>query len=99
MKPRDPAHAPHRRHERTVYEVELRLMPQATSLLSLKIMAVLHARAVDLRSFSFVSREGHDSVASIRVSSSAARLATLVATLDRIIGVIEVTHIAVSPAP
>jgi hypothetical protein len=74
------------------YEIEVRLMPQATCALSLKIMSVLHARAVELRSFSFVRREGHASAASIRVSSSAARLATLVATLDQVVGVVEITH-------
>jgi hypothetical protein len=84
--------APHRQHEQTVYEIEVRLMPQATCGLSLKIMSVLHARAVELRSFSFVRREGHASAASIRVSSSPARLATLVATLDQVVGVVEVIH-------
>jgi hypothetical protein len=79
----------------TVYEIEVRLVPQAACALSLKIMSVLHARSVELRSFSFVHRESHPSAASIRVRSSAARLATLVATLDRVVGVVEVTYSAV----
>lgn len=94
------SHPPRHMPDRSVHAIEVTLVPQATSTLGLKLMSLLHARGVEIHSFSFTRGENRVSMASIRVVSSTARVSTLAAKLGQIVGVLDVTfRISNRPSP